>query len=102
MTMLDHTQVQEQMLIIYVGVSPFWTTHHTQLGTIRFSSLPKMMEYLRRHHYGLENEVRTLVRLWFHNQEAQFYCGGLMNITQGVQTKGAHEEKQPHTVKPKG
>jgi len=41
------------------------------------------MEYLRGHHYGLDNEVKTLVRLWFHHQEAQFYCDGLMNIPQG-------------------
>jgi len=42
-----------------------------------------MMEYLRGHNYGLDNEVKTVVRLWFHHQEAQFYCDGLMTIPQG-------------------
>ena len=42
-----------------------------------------MTEYLRGHHYGLDSEVKTVVRLWFHHQEAQFYCDGLMNIPQG-------------------
>jgi hypothetical protein len=84
-TKLDHTQVREQLLRFYAGVSPSWTTHHTDPHRHHqiFISSPKMTEYLRVHHYGLDNEVKTVVRLWFHHQEAQFYCDGLMNIPQG-------------------
>jgi len=56
-----------------------------------------MMEYLRGHHYGLDIEVKTVVRLWFHHQETQFYCDELMNRWQ---TGGAFVQKQLHTVKP--
>jgi len=59
-----------------------------------------MMEYLRGHHYGLDNEVKTVVRLWFHHQEAQFYCDGLMTIPQGGRLRVLLYKKQPYTVKP--
>jgi hypothetical protein len=84
-TMLDHTQVREQLLIFYAGVSPSWTTHHTDPNRYHqiFISFSKMTEYLRGHHYELDNEVKTVVRLWCHHQEEKFYCDELMNIPQG-------------------
>jgi histone-lysine N-methyltransferase SETMAR len=44
-----------------------------------FHLFPKLKEHLRGH-YFLADKVKTAVKTWFHQQEAQFYHHGFMKL----------------------
>jgi hypothetical protein len=78
MTVLTCTKVWEELFDVLVSLS--WIIYYTPyLVLLNLNLFPKLREDLRQHIYMSEDEVKTVVKLWFHHQYAQFYHNRLWN-----------------------
>jgi histone-lysine N-methyltransferase SETMAR len=48
------------------------------LAPFNFHLFPKQKEELREYHFLSDDEVKTAVKMWFHQKEAEFQCDRLM------------------------
>jgi hypothetical protein len=52
----------------------------TDLAPSDFHLCPRLKKHLREHHFWSEDDVKTVVKMWFHQQETQLYCDELMKL----------------------